>query len=714
MLRDLNLKGVYRSESDNLLEDFYLPALKESCAFDRAVGFFSAAMISYAAQGVSALVERGGKMRLIFGGELDESEERAIRDGYDLRSLSARVGAQVVGAIDNLGDALTRNRLEALSWLVAAGHLDIKFALKRRGMYHEKMGVFRDESGDQIVFQGSANETVYALLPDFNFESVSVYPCWRAEFKEYYIPFIEGFERLWGNQSPDTVVLDFPEAARERLITIAKRAKTPTSEIEKELWDRLNRKALTAKEPAGPRVPATLGSDAFSLRPHQTQALHAWRAQDLQGILEMATGSGKTLTAIYGLVRVFESLRKGGLFCVVGVPYQSLADQWIDALDDFEIRAIPCYASRATWEPLLSRAITLFQMGVTRFTACVVVNRTLQSATFQSMLAQVPGDSLAFIGDECHHYGAEALAGALPRSARLRLGLSATPEHYFNDEATSRVSEYFGQVAFRYSLADALRDGVLTPYRYYPHFVELNDEEAQEYAELSARISKLAAGRGAEHIDSAPDQALKLLLFKRSRLLANAESKIELLDQLLKKSAPTPYHLFYCGDGSVEGDIEESPPARQVDLVSDVLHANGWKVSHFTARETREERHAILERFTIGALDGLVAIRCLDEGIDVPDCRVAYFLASSRNPRQFIQRRGRILRRSPGKDYAIVNDFVVALPDGVASKYELERSLMKSELARISEFAALSMNRSEAYTRLEPYLDAYDLHHHFL
>jgi len=713
VLKDFAWKGVYRSDTSNLMEDFYLPALRRSIAYDRAVGYFSATMLSYAAQGVSALVENDGRMRLVFGGELEESDAAAIADGYEQRELSNRLGKAMVGIINDLADALTHQRLAALAWLIANGRLDIKVALKRRGMYHEKIGVFTDAMGDQVVFQGSANETTHALLPDFNFESINVFPSWRAELKDHFQPYIDGFERLWQNVTANTLVLDFPEAARERLVKVMVRnAQKPSAEIELDVWRRLV-SPLIARESAqssSPLIPKTYKGALFRLADHQRAALNSWKSRDFRGILAMATGSGKTVTSIYGLVRLFESAER--LFVIIAVPYQALADQWLDELAIFGIDAVPCYETTANWADRLSREVTHFVTGALRFAACVVVNRTLASENFQQRIARVPGDVLAFLGDECHHHSGAAVSAALPQSARIRLGLSATPRHYLDDARTAVLTKYYGDVAYEYSMAQALQDGVLTPYRYYVHFVELTTEEAETYVNLSDRIAFLAQGGEAEDADAVQGDALKLLLFKRARLLGNAENKITLFRQLISRKSPSPFHLFYCGDG-VDDDAEDGM-ARQVDRVSKTLYEAGWKVAHFTARENAAARRSTLDSFKIGLLHGLVAIRCLDEGVDIPDCRQAYILASSRNPKQFIQRRGRILRRAPNKEFAVIHDLLVSLPDGSTDGLAYSRRLLVAELQRVAEFGRLSTNRDEVYDVLRPLLQRYDLEHHFV
>lgn len=715
MLKGKPWKAVYRSETDNLLEDFYLPALSEAVSYDRAVGFFSASMFSYAAQGVSALVERGGRMRLVFGGEIDEEDAAAISAGYGLRAVSERVGQTILQTIDNLAEALATQRLIALSWLVANGHLDIKVALKRRGMYHEKIGIFRDAVGDALVFQGSANETTSALLPDFNFESINVFQSWRPELVDHYQPYVDGFERLWLNETINTHVIEFPEAARERLVNIMTRqSRAPKVEIEVDLWRRLTERksGQTTGGDGLPRLPTTYKGLPFALAGHQRDALNAWKSRDFRGILAMATGAGKTVTAIYGVVKLFEKTQR--LFVVVAVPYQALADQWLEELTAFGIEAVPCYESTDLWADRLSLAATHFQSGARHFVACVVVNKTLSSEAFQQRLQRVPGDGLVMIGDECHHHAAAGVAAALPGHARFRLGLSATPRHYFDEARTAALIAYYGDVAYEFSLEKALQQGVLTPYQYHVHLVDLTEDETVAYLDLSARIGRLAAGASLEDSDSLGSDELKMLLFRRARLLGNAVNKLVLLERLLAGTAPAMFHLFYCGDG-VDDDPQDDALTRQVDKVSRMLYEHRWKVAQFTAREPASTRRSILDRFRVGVLDALVAIRCLDEGVDVPDCRVAYILASSRNPKQFVQRRGRILRRAPNKDHAVVHDFLVTLPDeGIAEDAAPLRGLLIGELSRVAEFGRLASNRGDVYNTLKLLLDKYDLHHHFV
>lgn len=719
MLRDLNFKGVYKSDQDNILEDFYIPALSVAKKYDRAVGFFSASTISCAAQALSVFVKNGGQIRLILGAFSEQADLEAVEKGYEEREVSERIGAELLAMISNVSDELFQNRLETLAWLVAHGRLDIKIALRERGMYHDKVGIITDDNGDRVVFSGSANESTQALLPTHNYESINVFRTWVPEHAEFYDPHIDSFERLWRNESHATAVIDIPTAVKEKLISVSRSMDyTPDPEIEAAIAARIAAKigGAVSTSSGKPIEPSTINGQPFKMRDHQITALDAWKAKgDFHGVFELATGAGKTITAIHAIVKLSEAI--DGLACVIAVPYQNLADQWVDILSVFNIYPVKCYISRAQWEEKLRTVVHELAMGSRRFAAIVVVNRTLKSPEFQECLAKIKGNRLLWIGDECHHHTSKAYEGFLPSHARYRIGLSATPEHYLDDERNERLNEFYGDIVSTYTLKQAIEDKVLTPYLYYPHLVELTESEADEFVELSEQIGRIMARR---QDGKAGDMSPQLtgLLMRRARLVGSAANKLPTLQSVLTGAKPTQHTLFYCGDGSVETDDAENGTAdgsaqttRQVEAISAMLHGMSWDVSRFTSRESRKERDSILENFRLGIIDAMVAIRCLDEGIDVPACSTAYILASSRDPRQFVQRRGRILRKSPGKELALIHDFVVILPRDYETDSEYAKRLIKSELGRVAEFSSLSENRSDAYEVLASVLREYDLEH---
>lgn len=724
MLRNLRLKGVYKSDQDDILRDFYFPTLSVATRYDRAVGFFSASTLNQAAQALSIFIRGGGKIRLIVGAFSEQSDIEAIKQGLRQKEISDRLGTEFVAQLDDANDALFQQRFKALAWLVGQGRLDIRVALRARGMYHDKVGIVTDAEGDAVVFAGSANESAAALLPTINYESIDVFPAWREELVEYHEPHRASFERLWSNKSRGTVVLDMPTALRDRLLeTSAGMEHPPDPEREAEIAKKIREEEVEAHRAAwrvGPQVPDTINGSPFEIREHQREALTAWQAKgDFQGIFDLATGAGKTITAVYAMVQMSKAIK--GLTVVIAAPYQSLADQWCDILDSFNIRALQCYVSKADWYDALQQKILDVQTGATQFQAIVVVNRTLKTPEFQSLMARIPSAQFLWIGDECHHHGSESFARALPQNARYRIGLSATPEHYLDEDRNDRLKAFYGEIVFSYTLKQAIEDKVLTPYKYHPRIVELTEAEAKNFIELSDEIARQFA-RDQGKKAGKRSIGLSALLMKRSRIIASAVKKLPSLEHALLDQRPSTHTLFYCGDGQVNDEddddsddrvdaAEDALPSRQIEVVSRLLDRLGWRVSRFTAREGRSEREGILRAFRFGLINGLVAIKCLDEGIDVPACSTAYILASSRDPRQFVQRRGRILRRSPGKTIATIHDFVVVLPEGAKDESGAARKLIASELRRVAEFSALAVNRFEAYEALRPILVTYDLEH---
>jgi superfamily II DNA or RNA helicase len=711
MLRDLSIKGVYSSDEDDILNDFYIPAFFTSVKYQRSVGYFSAATLSYAAQALTVFIENGGEVELVVGAFVDHEEMVAVQKGYDVLSVANRIGREFVATFDEFDQDLFSCRLTALAWLVANDKLKIKVALRKSGIFHEKVGILTDQTGDQIVFTGSANETAQALLPQYNFESIDVYKTWRPEYEEHWGAHLKKFNRLWQNESKDTAVIDFPNAARDKLVNLCENSSTPRVSIEADLWNKFKGQESNAQT-IKPRVPKELEGRPFEMMQHQKDALNNWKANDCVGILALATGTGKTITSIYSIVKISEIYNE--LFVVVSVPYQNLADQWCDVFSLFNIFPIRCYVSQANWLPRLQEAVSSYLAGVGGLVVVVVVNRTLVSETFQNLLRRIDSEKLFIIGDECHHQGSDSYQKALPLDAKFKLGLSATPEHYFDEVRNQNLSNIYGlPPVYEYSLERAIREKILTPYDYHVEEVSLTPDEAEAFIEVSRQISaKFASIISKKSLHN--DTALQALLRKRSRIIDGATNKITALRALLDRiGTPIHHSLFYCGDSShsvEDGDDDEPYLMRQVEVVSREIGAKGWSNSHFTSRENRRERNDILQNFKEKYVHSLVAIRCLDEGIDIPACDTAFILASQRDPRQFIQRRGRILRKSIGKTKAVIYDFLVRLPHDPGAD-ELSKKLLESELKRVAEFSRSALNKYESYDRLRDLLLEHSLEH---
>jgi DNA phosphorothioation system restriction enzyme len=446
-----------------------------------------------------------------------------------------------------------------------------------------------------------------------------------------------------------------------------------------------------------PQLPETL-----QLRDYQHTAVLSWFRNQGRGTLKMATGSGKTITALAIATELYQKINLQVLLVVC--PYRHLVTQWGRESERFGLQPILAFESVRYWQSDLSQQLYLLRSQQQKFVTIITTNSTLIGEGFQSQVKFFP-DRTLIVGDEAHNLGSPRLEEKLPRKIGLRLGLSATPERYFDEVGTDALLSYFGKILKpEFTLKDAIQKRALVSYLYYPIFVNLTEAEAWNYAKLTQRIGwELQKEQSFEQ-----NHNLTSLLIQRSRLIAVAANKLDCLRDIMKSRLDTRHTLFYCGDGYVEQS--DSMYRRQVAAVTRILGLElGYRVNTYTAETPLQEREKIRQQFESGELQGLVAIRCLDEGVDIPAIQNAVILASTGNPRQFIQRRGRILRPHPDKQYATLFDMIVMPPQLERDIWEVEKNLLRKELKRFIEFAALANNASEATEKLLQIQDRYGL-----
>ena len=703
-LRGGTWKSAYRTGDDDLLNDFFLPALSSATRYDRAVGYFSSELLIIASQGLSSLIKSSGKMRLVIGHPLAEDEYLAVKEGNGISWAYENLQEKIFSILRGGEGDIAKHRLKLLTWMLACGSLEIKFAFRKKGMYHEKIGIITDEVGDRIVFTGSANETFNAMDVGSNAESITVFPSWNnLVFDDYGRPFESGFEKLWSSNQRDTYTIGIPSDVYESISRLAAKDGQPDLDLEASIERQsfLESQSLLVENTFLPYIPDVLGGNRFEIKQHQQNALMKWKANDYRGILKLATGSGKTITSIYGAVKIFEAF--GKLIFIVAVPYNELATQWVENLKLFGIAPHKCYDNKNLWYDRFKLDVQAFGANRKKFIAAVVINKTMQSPAFQELVSLLPAQDFLFVGDECHRHGAENTFKALP-DASMRMGLSATPfrseddeiDSPFPDEGKKRLLEYYGDIVDEYTLSDAINAHILTPYKYHVSGVRLTDEEQEEYEELSKKIGNSISGGVSRKSDR---DVLTMLCGKRSRLLGSAENKLFVLKSILSGMSQEEkgHVLFYCAEGSSEAGGEYT---KNIDKVSKLLNDFKWRTSQFTSLEKTNERKLILKSFLVGGIDALVSMKVLDEGIDIPACKTAFILASTKNPRQYVQRRGRILRRFEGKDFSVIYDFVI-LPAAGWEETPASKKLVKSELERINDFMLLAKNKREAHKELE-------------
>lgn len=690
MLTDLRLLDAYDSGSTDLdvLNSFFVPVLREAVQYDRLTGYFSPGVIAMAARGIAGLVANGGRMRLVTSPSFQEEELEALRQAQDpalIDEILVDKFRMFCSDADLLGDEIRKNHIAALGWLLREGRLEIRVLVPREPseknrLFHSKVGLFYDEVGNCMSFSGSINETVAGWR--HNIEEFKVFRSWDEGTSSMVLHDQQVFERYWEPASNvDFSVFEVPVEARKLL---AERAPDDFSDLqlpdEEEVEDQ--------RDP-----PAQLWE-------YQEKALESWWKNQQRGILAMATGSGKTKTAV-GAIRRFQS-HWSSTVCVVTAPYQHIATNWLEELSFAQ--PVTTFSGK-NWRSALANGVSRLKSGQQSHLIVVAVQNTAAMPEFTEMIASAIEvvDASLFVGDEAHGLGAEGFRRALLPEYSCRLGLTATPERHLDDEGTAFLLEFFGGVVSEFTIEDGLSwinpltgQSPLCEYEYEPVFVGLDDDEVEEWLSLTRAIVRLGSQR-----DQESEERKKLLLIKRAAIAKSARQKPEVLASLIRQLLPIKHCLIYCSD------------AEQLDDVMEVLNSLG-KVTYrkFTGQEGTapqpklgglSEREHILESFAEGAIEVLVAIKCLDEGVDVPAASTGIILASSKNRREFVQRRGRLLRRAPGKDKARIFDLVVApqFPrNGDRETASVAAKVIGSELERVGEFAASAQNSLSVGTKV--------------
>lgn len=676
-LDNYDFKAAYNKVEHDVANEFYLPCMRIASSYDRISGYFGSTIYIIAWNALKEFVNKNGNMRIICSPFISDEDQTALSEGY-----SARNSSLLANSIKEEVEALFANPYlsapaRLLAYLVSTGVIDIKIATvgnqsnaNVRRLFHDKVGIFYDSVGNAVGFRGSMNETFKGLSSDGNIESIDVFPSWVGDRDKSRVHDAEAmFERLWSNTVDDVVVYDFPEAAQEILKEKAKNCNWEQLLDEIKVTENISEKWKPEKK-RGSRVP----------RPHQTAALEAWVKKGRRGIFEHATGSGKTFTAICA---IRDALDRNETVLVL-VPSRDLLSQWNTeiraAIVDIDIYYLLCGDDHNEWK----------QEGVLRLWSSAsetqkrVIIATMDTACSRSFLREItPGEHLFIVVDELHRLGSPKRRQVLTINTGARLGLSATPYRYGDPSGTEALFEYFGGIIPPpFTLEDAINNGVLTRYFYHPQRLSLTEEEQSKWNEITAQIGKIVAKDGRQ--DGKPDifanPLLQRLLIQRARVVKNASNKVSLaIDTLIKKFKQGQKWIIYCDN---------------ITQLKAVLHGAidaGFDAYEYYA-EMRGDRAMTLAYFEANG-GVLVSIKCLDEGVDIPSTTHALVLASSQNPREFIQRRGRILRKSSNKHFAHLYD-AITIPVMSDSETGKSLSIIMGELSRAIEFGKSAENPS--------------------
>lgn len=714
MLNDVQFKHSYSSGYDEPKE-FFTEALIESSTFDLGLGFFSSSGIRSLAYGFSLFIANGGKMRVVINHFLSKEDKEAIENGQ--KHLIDNYESRLLSDIVKLTKTLSKEDehfFQCLSYLISINRIEFVATISTKGgLGHDKYGIFTDEKGYKVAFIGSANFSHSAL--ELNGETITVFT--SSDDDKRICEYQTLFNKSWENDTPHLIHIpinevktyisdNFPKLSFEELLgnSIGLRTDSTVYNYCKPLSKRiLDKIELKEQEPRFP-FPEE--------RPIQIDAYNAWISNGKNGVFAMATGSGKTVTALNCLRK--QCKENGYYKAIIVVPTQALAIQWEKEAKIFNFQHIVSTHTDKDWKNTLSRYTTRSLLDQSKSIIIITTYATFNRKDMQLFINKVKGiETFMYIADEAHNIGSTSSLKHLPHNILWRIGLSATPERIYDDIGSEKLYEFFNskppEYTYRYTMKQAIEENILCHYDYYPIFVELTNSEMEEYEYISTQLRKFIDPDTGKY----KPEAEKLLL-KRKRIIHKAENKkvaiSNLLEDLKHKRkldytfvfVPEGYEPDYSDRDSYDIDQED---IHIIDEYAQMFKNQGYSYHKYISG--LDDAPGILKSFAEGDIQILLSMKCLDEGVDIPRAEHAIFCSSTGNPRQFVQRRGRVLRKSKGKDKAKIWDLIVTPPNVMNDSIGIERNLFISEVKRIVNFAALADNQIDIlYGNLKNYCEA--------
>lgn len=739
----------YKSQSEWEPIGFFSECLCNATTFDLMLGFFSSAAINVLSDGFASFLYSGGKMRLIINDLLADEDKAAIEKGNDDSLLSTFD----LSNIEKLKATLSMRDIhffECLAWLIRNDKIQIRIIAPKssNGIAHTKCGVFSDGL-NKVGFEGSVNFSRSALLE--NKESLTAMCDWNGETEINRISDIEDdFERTFSGEDQTVRYIDashirsritdiFPDKEllqllidEERMLdqepinlphTVLHALRNAREKVQRAI-DSYNAKKQI--DESKPHFPYPTGP-----RPYQNEAFENWKNNKQKGLFAMATGTGKTITALNCLLEIYN--RNGYYKAIILVPTITLVEQWEKECQKFNFNNVIKVCSKyPSWRTSIDNLKLREEFNPLNKDCNYIIISTYTSFARDSVFATLNSFSrkqLLMIADEAHNMGSGKILCKIKGINYLRrIGLSATPERQYDEAGNRALASFFGcedGYTYEYSMSKAIENGVLCRYRYYPHIVRLTDEEMAKYIDLSVKLAKVYNFNKNSFPEG--DDIVKALLLARKRIIHKATNKLELFRQIInerfEEKGNLRYTLVYVPEGNrpddntadiydtrdiIEDDVETS---HLIDEYTEIVKQTSphTTVKQFVSGSSERER--ILDDFANGELEVLTSMKCLDEGVDVPRSELAIFCASTGNPRQFIQRRGRILRTHQDKHMATIHDMVVVpeIIDVNSDSYKMEKRLLESELKRVKNFALLSENIDFTVNELDEVLQYYNL-----
>ena len=676
-LKNLNLKPIYSSAmKDDILNSFFIPCLEQSVKYDRVSGFFSPKFLSAAAEGIAPLIKNKGKYRLIFSKHLfSEDDYDSIMAGY-----TDQFDNEIFETIEDLKNEMQDRPRKILGWMIANNILEIKIAFKKpdNAILHSKWGNFEDVDGNKINFIGSINETEHAVLRQL--ESVDVFNNWTSEEDEYRVnEKNDRFKLFWNNKAPQIEVVPFSEIHKDKFKIDNNFLDFDAEQIGEQI-NIYDEERLKERED----IELELESDSSSLSPYdyQQEAIDKWKENGNKGIIALATGLGKTFTAIFAMIDYVKTLENKYL-TIVAVPTQDLIYQWQKEFQKFNLSSTVLKDSK-NWKANLEEKINFLNLDFIDSEIILVTYNIFSEDSFIKIIQDCDKNSF-LIADEAHKAGSKKFSKGLIAEYDAKIALTATPKRHFDEEGTQLLDDYFGGVVSKKDLKWGIKNGYLCPYNYYMNEITLTPKELEQYYEITRKMMTCWNEHGQQ------TDAFWGYAGDRADIIKEAKNKVDALSDNLKSlHFKLDGAFIFCNTETSSKDEEIS----QFDQIANLLINNKVRYKPITSKRKMYTRKANLEDFSKGDADVVLAIDCLDEGIDVPSAKMAFILSSTTNEKQYIQRRGRVLRKSkddPSK-VAEIYDFVCFPPSLEDKDKRMTKGIIENQLKRAMDFSKISNN----------------------
>lgn len=734
MLKTVNWSDdrAYKTGSINEPLQFYIDSLCNSNSFDLLLGYFSSAAINVLSIGFANFLCSGGIMRVIINNVLSEQDREAIKRGQQGDVSLPIFKLDDIKSLKNTLDEYGQHFFECFAWLIANERIQVKIIQpkNKKGLAHYKSGIFSDGE-NKVGFKASCNFTAYGLLE--NLEELDCFMSWEngrsnkwlnsqtAYFNNIFEEKADFVEYLSIDETLTAIKREFGDKEINELLTQEKYL------VEKKQLLPVNEKLITSIKKAQkklekleeleslPRFPYEEGA-----RQYQIDAYNNWVKNDKKGIFAMATGTGKTLTSLNCLLQEIQVNNCNTYHGLILVPTITLVNQWAEEVKKFNFLEVIKISSKVDWEGDLATILSIAKKIPTSF-IIITTYASFVKDKFQKYIKQLPNDTL-FIADEAHNIGSPSVLNCLSKlTLQNRIGLSATPKRIYDLEGSASMELFFNDkepYTYSFSMERAIEEGILCKYYYYPHIVPLTADELNEYIEITKKLAKFF-NKNTDSFDSS--DVVEKLLLKRKRIVHKAENKLTITRQILenrfKAEGSLKYTFIYVPEGNtIDITEDERDDDDTIKLINQYTREIGRiddsiRVNQFVSG--MPNRNQILEQFKEGKIHVIASMKCLDEGVDIPRAEHAIFCSSTGNPRQFIQRRGRILRTHPQKNIAVIHDLIVipdlTLSDKNSDTFKTERSLVEKELERVMYFASLAINPFETENVFEKICEHYDL-----